>query len=106
MDHHHLAYRKRRDGEMADPRWYELVPACAYPCHRWLITPLSRTPFLRGALFVGLAVLALWLDAPPLETAGATAAAILLPRVPEATFLCFALGLPVRVGRWVGRLAR
>lgn len=109
LDHHELLYRttgRGRGRRMVDPPWWGIVPACAHPCHRWLITPLSRAPFLRGALFVALAVLALLLSAPPLETVLATVAAILLPRVPEATFLCFVLGLPVRVGRWIGRMAR
>ncbi|WP_239376272.1 MULTISPECIES: hypothetical protein [unclassified Frankia] len=106
LDIHHLAYRNRRDGSMADPRRWELVPACAHPCHRWVITPLSRAPYVRAGLFTVLAVVALWYGAPVVPTAAATVAALALPRIPEATFLAFVLGLPVRLVRAIGRLIR
>lgn len=105
LDMHHLAYRTR-GGEMADPRWYELVPACAYPCHRLIITPLSRAPGVRAVLFVALGALALYLGAPILWTVLAVAALLALPRIPEATALAFLLGLPFRLVRAVSRMAR
>lgn len=104
MDMHHVVYRTR-GGQMQDPRPWELVPACSYPCHRWIITPLSRTPYVRAVLFVALAALAVYLGAPWLWTAVAVAVAIALPRIPEATFLAFVLGSPVRVLRLVARFA-
>ncbi|WP_239404517.1 hypothetical protein [Frankia sp. Cj3] len=109
LDHHELLYRtagRGRDRVMLDPPWWGIVPACAYPCHRLLITPLSRAPYVRAALFTVLAAAALWAGAPVLPTAGVTAGALALPRIPEATFLAAVLGLPVRLVRAVGRLAR
>ena len=104
MDMHHLRYRTRRDGNLIDPRPWDLVPACSRPCHRWIITPLSRTPFVRAALFLGLGALSVYLGAPLLWVAVAVVIAIALPRIPEATFLAFVLGLPVRLARYASRL--
>lgn len=92
LEMHHLKYRTR-GGQMQDPRRWELVPACARPCHRWLITPLSRAPYVRGVLFVALAGLAAGAGAPILWTIGVTVALLALPRIPEATALAFLLGL-------------
>lgn len=109
LDMHELLYRFRGRGQAQvelDPPWWGIVPACARPCHRWLITPLSHHRWIRWVLFAGLAALALFLGAPILWTAGAVALLLALPRIPEATALCALLGLPVRVFRWIGRLAR
>lgn len=98
LDMHHLRY-KTRGGVMQDPGRFELVPACARPCHRWLITPLSRHRWARwiilAVLFAGL----VWLGAPPLWTAAAVGLLLALPRIPETTMLLFLLGLPVRTVR-------
>lgn len=109
FDHHELLYRFRGRGAAQvelDPPWWGIVPACARPCHRLLITPLSRHRWARWVLFATLAALVLFLGAPTLWTAGAVAFLLALPRIPEATALCFLLGFPVRVVRWLGRLAR
>ncbi len=107
LDMHHLKYRTGRDGEMRDPRCYELVPACAYPCHRLLITPLSRHRWARwvllaAAYWLAVAVLGLswWVSAL------VVAALLALPRIPETTAMLFLLGFPVRVLRWVVRALR
>jgi len=105
LDMHHLAYRTR-GGQMQDPRRWELVPACAHPCHRWIITPLSRAPYVRGVLFVALAGLAAGAGAPILWTVGVTVALLALPRIPEATALAFLLGLvTLRPARLVIRIS-
>lgn len=109
LDHHEIVYRtvgKGRDRRMVDPPWWGIVPACAHPCHRWLITPLSRAPYVRGAVIVALAVLVLWLGAPALRTVVVAAGLLALPRIPEATALCFLLGLPARAVRVLLRAVR
>jgi hypothetical protein len=106
LDVHHLVYRSRRDGSLRAPRRWELVSACAYPCHRLLITPLSRAPFLRGAVICASAALSLHLGAPVVPALAVAVALLALPRIPEATALCFLLGLPARLARALARLAR
>ena len=109
LDMHEICYRtigRGPDHVMVDPHWWAIVPACARPCHRWLITPLSHHRGARWILFGMLAAVALVAGASMLCTAAAVAALLALPRIPEATALCFLLGFPFRVGRWVARLAR
>ncbi len=106
LDVHHLRYRSRRDGSLKTPHRWELVSACAYPCHRLLITPLSHHRWPRWILFAALAAFALWLGTPILWTAVAVGALLALPRIPETTVLCALLGLPVRILRVVVRLCR
>lgn len=109
LDHHELLYRTIGRGPnrvMVDPPWWAIVPACAHPCHRWLITPLSHHPAPRLVLFAALAWLTVWAGAPILWTTLAYGALVLLPRIPEATALCFLIGLPVRLVRMVVRWCR
>jgi len=109
LDMHELRYRTIGRGAtrvMVDPPWWAVVPACAYPCHRRLITPLSRHPAPRLVLFAALAWLTVRAGAPILWTAVAYGSLVLLPRIPEATALCFLLGLPVRARRAVVRWCR
>lgn len=110
LDMHELLYRtvKREDGkrEMVDPPWWAVVPACAHPCHRLVITPLSRAPGVRAVLLVALGVAAIYLGAPIVWTVLAVAGLLALPRIPEATALAFLLGLPFRLVRMLSRMAR
>ncbi len=71
LDCHELTYRFRGRGAgqvELDPPWWGIVPACAYPCHRWLITPLSRHRKIRWVVMALAYAALVWFGEPIIWT--------------------------------------